>query len=335
MPVQETGDPGNLQAARNNPYTSPTLGASLYASHPYRDCCPGGTSADYGANGLYWWGDNNLLGIFANAEFQTTTVGGHMPEDSWNGSGGGYSPIYAQPSWQTGVPGIPTGNGRTFPDVSLNAGGPAYLTCVSGGCTDGNSANINFAPQFWEGTSASSPAMAALIAILDQAHGRQGLINPTLYKLGSGENWGGCNGSSQSETRPPSSCVFYDITTGSNAVPGQPNYGTSDETYNAGQAYDLVTGLGSVDLTAMIDAWNSVSYIASTTTLSLGGTTSAPYGNSVSFTGTVTANSGGGVPTGFVTIEDNNSHSYGVFALDGSGNTFPERPPGSPSGPLR
>ena len=316
-----SGDWGSGQSAGSvdNPYTDPTLGASLYASHPYVTSV-GGTSADWGANGLYWWGDNNLLGIFANAEFQTTTVSGHIPEDSWNGSGGGYSPIYAQPSWQTGVPGIPTGNGRTFPDVSLDAGGPGYFTCVSGGCTDGNSASLNFAPQFWGGTSASSPAMAALIAILDQAHGRQGLINPTLYKLGASENWGACNGSSQSETRPPSSCVFYDTTTGSNADPGQANYGTSQETYNAGQGYDLVTGLGSVDLTAMINAWNNVSYIASTTTLSLGGITTAPYGNSVSFTGTVTANSGSGIPTGFVTIEDNNSHSYGVFALDGSGN---------------
>jgi subtilase family serine protease len=142
-----SGDWGSGQSAGSvdNPYTDPTLGASLYASHPYVTSV-GGTSADWGANGLYWWGDNNLLGIFANAEFQTTTVSGHIPEDSWNGSGGGYSPIYAQPSWQTGVPGIPTGNGRTFPDVSLDAGGPGYFTCVSGGCTDGNSASLNFAP---------------------------------------------------------------------------------------------------------------------------------------------------------------------------------------------
>ncbi|MGD0737565.1 MAG: Ig-like domain repeat protein, partial [Terracidiphilus sp.] len=317
-----SGDWGSGQAGGSEPnvYTNPALGASVNSSHPYVTSV-GGTVADWGPNGLYWWGDNNLLGYTANSEFQTTTLGGHMPEDSWNGSGGGFSPIYAQPAWQSGVPGIPTGNGRTFPDVSLIAGGDAeYFICQGGSCADGNSASLNFLPDTAGGTSASGPAMAAMIAILDQVHGRQGLINPTLYKLGAAENWGACNGSNQSETRPSSNCVFYDITTGNNADPGQPNYGNSNQTYNAGQGYDLVTGLGSVDLTTMINNWNSVSYIASTTTLSLGGATSAPYGNSVSFTGTVTANSGGGVPTGFVTIEDNSGHSYGVFALDGSGN---------------
>ena len=36
-----------------------------------------------------------------------------------------------------------------------------------------------------------------------------------------------------------------DVTSGTNAVPGQANYGTLNAQYQAGVGYDLATGLGS------------------------------------------------------------------------------------------
>ena len=62
------------------------------------------------------------------------------------------------------------------------------------------------------GTSASCPQWAGLVAIADQIAGHGlGLINPTLYALASGPNYG---------------TYFYDVTTGNNqADPSHPRLG--------------------------------------------------------------------------------------------------------------
>ena len=315
-----SGDWGSGTPAGSDPnvYGTPTLGASLYTAHPYVTSV-GGTISDTGSNALYWWGLNGFYAATV-ASFQTTSVGGHIPEDGWNGSGGGYDATFPQPEWQVGVPGITPGLGRAFPDVSLIASGDsAYFICQGGSCAGGNPLDPHFTMQSAGGTSASGPAFAAIVALIDQKYGRQGLVNPTLYKLASGENWSDCNGSSQSKTRPPSSCVFYDITNGSNAVGGQPGYGTSSETYDAGTGYDLVTGLGSVNVAELINKWTSIHYVGTTTTLTLGSNTET-FGTPINISGTVTDNTSAGTPTGFVTLLDNHNHSYGPYALDAGGN---------------
>ena len=45
-----------------------------------------------------------------------------------------------------------------------------------------------------------------------------------------------------------------------NAVPGEAGYGTSAATYQSGQGYDLATGLGSVNVTNLIDQWSTVTF---------------------------------------------------------------------------
>ena len=282
------------------------VAADLFTSHPYVTSV-GGTDLDWGVNGVYWWGINQF-------DLKHTSVGGHIPEDAWTGSGGGSNPLFAKPDWQAGVPGIPNDGYRDFPDVSLTGGSHApYLICLDGGCALSDPA---FAGAF--GTSASGPAFAGMVALLDQSYGgRQGLLNRSLYKLGAGESWAGCNGSSQSTVRPPSSCVFYDVTVGSNAVPGQPSYGTGSETYNTGTSYDLVTGLGSVNLSELISQWGSVSYLPTTTAFSLPEASSS-FGDPLAFSGSVSSSSGG-TPTGFVTLVDS-TQSFGSYALDAGGN---------------
>ena len=265
----------------------------------------GGTSPNSGVNGTYWWGINAL-------DFSHSSLHGHIPEDSWNGSGGGTVTLYPKPAWQTGVPGTYTGSTRDFPDVALTAIPEVpYLICANGSCN--NTTTPNFYPV--GGTSASSPAFGAIVALLAQKQGgRLGLLNPTLYKLGAGQNWGNCNGSSQSTTPPPSSCVFYDITTGSNAQPGQTGYGTPSATYFAGFGYDRVTGLGSVNVTTLLNSWGSVSYNPTSTTFSI--QPAAFYGDDVTVSGQVTG--GTGTPTGFVTFVDA-AGGHGVLPLAADG----------------
>jgi len=183
----------------------------------------------------------------------------YIPEVAWNdttavnllsASGGGASLFFSKPSWQTGT-GVPADGERDVPDVAL-AGSPnhdGYLYCVNDPgagvlpCSSGfrdTGGNLNIAG----GTSFGAPTMAGIVAILDQKTGvRQGNINPTLYALAA------------SATNP-----FHDITSGNNMVPCQ--VGTTDCTsgtygYNAGTGYDLVTGLGTIDATVLVNNWSA------------------------------------------------------------------------------
>ena len=67
----------------------------------------------------------------------------------------------------------------------------------------------------------------------------------------------------------PTSCIFHDVTVGNNAVPGEINYGLATAQYQAGAGYDMATGLGSVNITNLVDQWSSVTFTGTTTTLAL------------------------------------------------------------------
>jgi subtilase family serine protease len=186
-----------------------------------------------------------------------TTSNGSTPASC---SGG-----YAKPSWQSG-PGVPADGKRDVPDVSLFASGgisleqgSAFLYCEGG--TSATSCNA----QEIGGTSASAPAMAGIMALVVQKQGgaKQGLANPPLYVLASGESAAACATAS-----PAASCVFNDITAGTNAqvcTTGDTNCvtNTSGDTlgvlsgYNSGVGYDLTTGLGSVNVNNLVGKWAS------------------------------------------------------------------------------
>src|SRR5262249_41386460 len=85
------------------------------------------------------------------------------------------------------------------------------------------------------GTSASTPAFAGIIALVNQSElaagrsGRQGNANYVLYKLAAAQNTSpgtsACN-SSQGPASINAACTFYDITKGNNSVQcaaGSPN----------------------------------------------------------------------------------------------------------------
>jgi len=228
---------------------------------------------------------------------------------------------YAKPSWQTGT-GVPNDGKRDIPDVSLFASNGFlqnfYILCesdVAGPCS------LNFPYSNFlgvGGTSASSPAFAGIMALVNQQMASQGLsprqgnANYVLYKLA---------------TQQPT--AFHDVTSGTIAMPclkGSPNCTTTNPAdqygvttgYNAGIGYDRATGLGSVDAQNLVNKWSSVVSLASTTVLNSLTPSTVTHGQPVSFNVTVAPKTGSGTPTGTVSLlggPANSNHGIAGFNL--------------------
>ena len=175
---------------------------------------------------------------------------------------------YAKPSWQTGT-GVPNDGKRDIPDVSLFASngfnGNFYVICsknITGSYCDPTNPNGTIVGI--GGTSASTPAFAGIMALIDQkTNSRQGNPNYTLYSLAAKQAASGCNSSSN----PASTCVFYDVTSGTIAMPcftgSTADCSTSVKSHQFGvligyattTAYDLATGLGTVNAANLVNSW--------------------------------------------------------------------------------
>ena len=221
---------------------------------------------------------------------------------------------YPEPDWQAGVAGLPSDGARHLPDVSLTAAGhDGYAICFQGSCDSGGVYLVG-------GTSASSPSFAGIMALVNQkTASRQGQANYTLYRLAAAEfgsaaspntaNLSSCNATTGNGIG--SSCIFHDVTTGTNAVPcdgGTLNcssttvgvYGVLTG-YAAGTGYDNATGLGSVNVTNLVNHWNDTTLTATSTALTLGATSST-FGQPVTLAVTVAPTTGTGTPTGQVAL---------------------------------
>ncbi len=238
----------------------------------------------------------------------------YVPEVVWNedstsggiNSGGGGTSLYvSRPSWQAGVPGIPAGNFRLVPDISLQGSieSPGFLYCTSdqsywqtgqtASCNSGFRDSSSQLLTVAGGTSFGAPIMAGMLAILNQAkHGAgQGNINPTLYGLASNST--------------TYAAAFHDVTSGNNACTAGPTYcstaGASG--YSAGVGYDEASGLGSIDFAQLLNVWPAVAgstNLPATTTVLTAATTSPASGATDVIT--ITVSSGSGTPTGSVTV---------------------------------
>jgi subtilase family serine protease len=214
---------------------------------------------------------------------------------------------YAKPSWQSG-PGVPSDGVRDLPDISLFAANgynlSAYPICASpGDCVPDT--NQQTPVTLVGGTSASAPAMAAIMALIDQKYGRQGQADYTFYALAQ---------------QKPS--AFHDITLGGNNVPCvedngvfTPNCvpntgGVINPTWNtlsgypATAGYDLASGLGSVDANVLLTNWDSLTFAPTSTSLQLSATSFA-HGTAVKLNVNVESSSGGEKPQGGISILTN------------------------------
>jgi hypothetical protein len=329
-----TGDSGSATCDNPNTQTQATHPPSVnfLASNPYT-VAVGGTMFNENGHPSTYWRSTNDPNTLASAI-------SYIPENVWNEScatakcgsnaniwagGGGVSTLYPKPNWQFGVTGIPADNARDLPDVSLTAAGhDPYLICLEGSCIPDAQNRIFFAGI--SGTSASAPAFAGIMAMVDGATGsRQGQANYVLYRLAASENLTQCNGSSTT-TRPASTCVFNDVTVGNNAVPGESGYGTSSAKYPATKGYDLATGLGSVNVNNLVNQWNSVTFPATKTTFSISPVT-VTHGAPLNVTISVSAVNPPGTPGGYVWVQGGSSRgnligdsTKATFQLDSSGS---------------
>jgi subtilase family serine protease len=254
------------------------------------------------------WNDSASVDAFdgtgggpSNCAFGTgvTNVSGYNFELCSAPPNGGFT----KPTWQSGI--TPNDSVRDIPDIAFSASNAndAYIVCVpeseilnngvsTSTCANGiNSALTSFQyPSAFGGTSASTPVAAGMTVLLNQylgTAGTLGTINKQLYSI---------------YTTTPT--VFHDIVAGTNTatggtstnivpcVTGDPTFEPSQLRctggtmgYSAGTGYDLVSGLGSVDIDALAKAWAGTlnGFTLSATTLA-----SVSAGNSVTSTITVT-----------------------------------------------
>jgi hypothetical protein len=176
---------------------------------------------------------------------------------------------YSKPSWQTAL--TPADGERDLPDISFFAAngfwGSSYLICVSengSACTySATSENVS---QEVGGTSVASPAMAGVMALINQKAGSaQGSPNSKLYALAGTQNYGSCS----SETvKTSSACYFNDVDEGTIAMPcaassANCTVATSGDGigilsgYAATTGYDEATGLGSLNVANVVNAWTA------------------------------------------------------------------------------
>jgi subtilase family serine protease len=202
-------------ALTGTPPVNPARGVLLLASDPFV-LSAGGTALTASHAGA--WISETAWGL---ASGNPGNAGG-----SFQASGGGFSELFARPSYQAGVPGI--GATRGVPDVSADASDrPGVAVVFSNGTQN--------MVQSHGGTSASAPIWAALIALADQYAGRHlGLVNPAIYQIARS---------------PRYHQAFHDITTGNNTVRFPPTTVTG---YRAAPGWDPVTGWGSPNAQVLI-----------------------------------------------------------------------------------
>ncbi len=185
-----------------------------------------------------------------------TTTGARIGETVWNdgttvgASGGGVSSFWKMPGYQAQAPSFlhvinghssgancaaPSGDCREVPDVSAD-GDPAtgYMIYWNGSGAAGQPPAEQEGWQAVGGTSAAAPVWAALIALANAssrcAGTPIGFANPALY-YAAGSAYGS---------------DFSDITSGNNDMTG-----LQGGLYPAGSGYDMATGLGSPNATAL------------------------------------------------------------------------------------
>jgi subtilase family serine protease len=239
--------------------------------------CMGGSEFNDTASPSLYWGSANSEGLESALSY--------IPEGAWNdpiqqnggvtsyvveGTGGGFSQFIPAPPWQATVN---TDLGRAVPDAAFSSScHDAYFVCMAadgGSCVKDSSGNFHFSA--FCGTSAATPSMAGVMALVGQANGSsQGNPNPGLYELAGN----------------PSNGVFHDITIASSGVsdcsldsasmcnntsPSASAITGGTLGYQLESGFDKVTGWGSVDIGNLIANWKAApSLLASPPTISVG-----------------------------------------------------------------
>ena len=249
-----------------------------------------GDSSTWSSTNEAWPADAAYVVSVGGTDLTTHSPGGAWAsETAWASSGGGISPDgIAIPSWQQLAGVINSSNKgsltlRNGPDVAANANNTFYVCANQTTCTANE----------YGGTSFAAPMWAAYIALANQqsiANGGKllGFINPSIYSIGVSSNY---------------NTNFHDIISGTSG------------SYQAVVGYDLVTGWGSMNGSALINALApattsgySISSSQSSLTISVGNSATATITNTVNggFNSVVTL-SATGLPAGVTATFNPNS----------------------------
>jgi hypothetical protein len=257
---------------------------------------------------------------------------GNDPSAALAAGGGGISALFGRPSYQAGLStcsilgslpeSVDPSAMRLVPDLAAGASAasnPYFAVCTISSTTHECGATGG-APQVIQvgGTSVSTPAIAGVVALLNQALGeRLGNINPLLYQL-----------------RASAPSAFHDITQGDNEIlcaagsdPGCPDGGKYG--FAATTGYDCATGLGSIDAQRLVGAWAALAPTTTQLTLSpqqtsegadvtLTALVQAPTPNANALSGVVTFVFESYSPTGAVDL----SWPLGAGQISGGSTTF-------------
>jgi subtilase family serine protease len=293
----------------------------------------GGTefpSSDVSSSNTTYWQPASGSDIVSSAK-------SYIPEQTWNddssesglaAGGGGVSALTARPGWQKGVTGIPSGNYRLVPDISLDSS-PAnagYLYCTSdtsawsqgqqASCNSGFRDSSSQALTVAGGTSFAAPIFAGMLTIINQKENStgQGLVNSALYTLAANSG--------------TYASAFHDITSGGNQCTAGSHYCSSagQSEYSAARGYDMATGLGSIDLNNLLTAWPPGSSLSLESTItSLRASTSTPAtgaNNTISITVSPESKSNSATPTGTLTIVVDGTTETTSLALSSGSATY-------------
>jgi hypothetical protein len=148
-----------------------------------------------------------------------------MAGSQFQASGGGFSHLFARPSYQSGI--SAAGTGRGVPDIASDAAPHTGMALVIS--TGGDRYTIRNSG----GTSAAAPLWAGVIALADQsAHRHLGFVNAVVYRIARTSN-----------------NAFHQITTGNNSVSFPPHTIIG---YHAGRGWNPVTGWGSPNASVLV-----------------------------------------------------------------------------------
>ncbi|MGO9231783.1 MAG: protease pro-enzyme activation domain-containing protein [Bryobacteraceae bacterium] len=302
-------------------------------------------------------GSGGKSGCVVNSTTSTATgpVSSCVSTTTSTGTANGSIPLvndgWPKPSWQTNanIPGLPSDGVRDIPDVSFFAANgfneSAYLICVSvnGSCT--YSATSENTAQEVGGTSVSSPAMAGVMALINQKTGvAQGNPNSELYALAAQQTYSSCSAESVTAS---SACYFNDIdeytndqpcdylNLSPNCVASESYEGGADEVgllssgsateggYNATRGYDMATGLGSLNVANVVNGWTSLMGTAAASVTVTPASSSLQVNTALSVTVTVgSVPAGGTTPTGTVALSGGGLSPTLVGTLSSGSYTF-------------
>jgi len=294
--------------ATNSAYYGDALG--YVPETAWNDSCASSIEANYN-------GYTGALYCELGPEIVTQGINGYVV-----GGSGGFSTHYAVPAYQTGIKGY-AGTKRAQPDIAAFAAngwwGHALINCDSYVAATNCSSSTNFGAG--GGTSYVAPQMAGIFGLLVSYTGsRQGLLNPALYALAKAQYTAAatetaCYSNGQTSnigvttSRPAAACIFNDVTSSNNDEPcaagtlncyvGGSGYGMLSTTgpatltvaFPSTPGYDEVSGIGTPNVTNLIENWYKA--YTSTTTLTATATSLTPT-TSTSLKATVK----GGTPVG-------------------------------------